>query len=73
MKNLQWEFVDSSNIKAISYNENNEKLYLSFHSGGIYEYDNVPQPEYEGLIYADSIGSYFYKNIRGVYNYRKIG
>ena len=56
--------VTSSNIAKVGYSDT---LYLLFNSGVAYKYENVPQAQYLALIKADSVGSYFHKNIRNTY------
>ena len=61
--------VTSSNIAKAGYSDT---LYLLFNSGVAYKYENVPKAQYLALIKADSVGSYFHKNIRGVYHHEKL-
>ncbi|MBC6998341.1 KTSC domain-containing protein [Cytophaga sp. FL35] len=65
--------VSSSNIKAIGYDEENAVLRIEFNKGGIYEYYDVPQYEFDGLYAADSKGSYANQNIYKNYRQQKIG
>ena len=48
-------------------------LWISFHSGGLYEYSGVPQSVYESLMNAPSKGKYFHAYIKRSYPYRRIG
>ena len=63
--------VQSSNLAAIDYDWSGT-LTIEFHSGGVYEYYNVPHSEYAGLMNASSHGEYFHAHIKGHYSYRKI-
>lgn len=63
--------VKSSQIQDVGYDSDNATLYIKFIRGNWYSYDNVPGEIYEGLIKAPSVGKYFHKNIKGVFNYRK--
>lgn len=63
--------VSSSNISAIGYDDGN--LYVSFHSGGLYVYFNVPISVYHSLMSASSHGSYLAHHVKGVYRYQRIG
>jgi len=65
--------VSSSNIASIGYGEERHILEIQFHSGGIYQYFNVPQAEYDGIMNASSHGQYFDQHINNVYSYRKVG
>ena len=64
--------VSSSNLASVGYDEGNEILEIEFNHGGIYQYFEVPKEEYEALMGASSLGSYFYNNIRDVYDYNKL-
>ena len=63
--------VSSSNIDSIGYD--GSTLYVSFHSGSLYAYYNVPKNEHDGLMSASSHGSYLHWNIKGRYPYAKLG
>lgn len=58
----------SSNLAEIQYDSDANTLTISFKDGRAWEYANVPQSVYMGLQNAQSAGSYFWKNVRGVYN-----
>ncbi len=64
--------VESSDLHSVGYDEDTQTLEIEFNSGGIYEYYNVPQNIYEGLINAPSYGKFFHRYIKGNYNFRKI-
>ena len=63
--------VVSSNLQSVGYESGN--LYIRFLKGGLYEYFNVPQHIYEGLMQASSHGEYFAQNIKNTYRYARIG
>lgn len=42
-------------------------LTVTFKSGRSYTFDNVPEDVYQGLITAESPGSYYHENIKGQY------
>jgi hypothetical protein len=65
--------VSSSNLRSVGYDSGEETLEIEFHSGGIYQYYEVPIHRYEGLMSASSKGSYFDTYIKKAgYRYRKI-
>lgn len=64
--------VESSNLEAVEYDEDNAILKVEFHSGSTYEFYDVPQDVYKELLEADSHGSYFWRHIRSRYDYRRI-
>ena len=51
--------VDSSNLSSVGYDVNSNTLEIEFNSGGIYQYFNVPESIYKGLMNASSHGQYF--------------
>ena len=67
----KWQSIQSSNLSRIRQVAG-QKLQIEFKSGVTYEYDEVPDEEYEGLIQAESHGKYFDNHIRSVYNYRRL-
>lgn len=61
---------DSSNIKEVRW-ENN-KMYITFVQGGIYEYENIPKRMFEAFRAEPSAGKYFHRAIKNKYTGRKI-
>jgi hypothetical protein len=71
-KNMKRQSVESSNLASVGYDAENEILEVEFKHGGVYQYFDVPNDEYEALMNADSHGKYFVANIRNDYEYNKI-
>lgn len=65
--------VTSSNLRSVGYDPETRVLEIEFNSGDIYQYYNVPQKEYVGLMNAGSHGKYFQANIKNAYQCRKVG
>ncbi len=61
---MQTTPVDSSVISEIGYEEDIKVLEVRFHNGHVHQYFSVPRSEYEALMSARSIGSYFNRVIR---------
>ncbi|MDC1141530.1 KTSC domain-containing protein [Planctomycetota bacterium] len=57
-----WVEVTSSNIASVAYE--NSILLIKFNSGDVYAYQGVPKSVYDGLLTAESIGSYFHSQVR---------
>ena len=66
----QMQQVQSSALRSTGYEEHTRLLTITFLDGSTYEYDDVPQDVYKGLVSASSQGSYFNTYIRGRYVYR---
>lgn len=64
--------VESSNLASVGYDADKKILEIEFNHGGVYQYFDVPKDEYEVLINASSLGSYFYHNIRDDYEFNRI-
>jgi hypothetical protein len=65
--------VTSSNISAIGYNDQTATLTIQFiKNNDTYEYYDVPQYEYDGLMAAGSHGVYANANIYKVYRQQKL-
>jgi hypothetical protein len=69
---MERETVSSSNLASIGYDEENQILEVEFNHGGVYQYFDVPQSEYDALMNASSHGSYFSNNIRNEYEFEKL-
>lgn len=70
--NMKRQQVTSSNIYSVGYDVQSQILEIEFHSGGIYQYFNVPSAIFNNLMSASSHGSYFNRYIKGQYQSTKI-
>lgn len=70
---MQRKIVSSSDIESVGYDQGSGLLEIEFHSGGIYQYFNVPVTIYENLMFASSHGKYFHQNIKDIYQVAKVG
>ncbi len=64
--------VSSSNIRSIGYDSESQTLEIEFHSGGIYQYFNVPKSTYNELMSASSHGSFFSRQIKDQFEWTQI-
>jgi len=64
--------IKSSNIKCMGYSEKTQQLRVHFTNGGLFQYKDVPVDVYNEMMKADSIGSYFSKNIRTTFTCVKL-
>jgi hypothetical protein len=66
--------VVSSNISSIGYNNETSTLEIEFHSGSVYQYNQVPKEVYIGLLSAGSAGQQFDRYVKKAgYLYTRIG
>jgi hypothetical protein len=61
--------VNSSLLANVSYDAGQSVLQLELCDGAIYRYFDVPPVIYEGLLAANSKGSYFNREIRNCFRY----
>jgi len=64
--------VESSLIEAIGYDPEYGDLYIKFHSGTTYMYENVETEVFEDFKKAESKGKYFQANIKDEYDYHQV-
>jgi hypothetical protein len=64
--------MPSSVVAHIHYNRDRQILRITFVSGMVYEYLEVPEEAYQNLISSDSKGSYLNRFIKNRYDYKKI-
>ena len=65
--------VASSHLRSVGYNAATQTLEIEFHGSSIYEYFNIPESVYRGLMSASSHGEFFDAHIKKAgYRYRRI-
>lgn len=69
---MKREPVKSSNLKSVGYDKDKKLLEIEFHTGAVYQYQNVLEPIYKQLVRAPSLGTYFHKTIRDQYKYIRV-
>lgn len=70
---MERQYVTSSNILSIGYDPDNMILEVEFTTGAVYQYYDVPQSIYDGLMAADSHGTYLSAYVKkGGYRYAQV-
>lgn len=69
---MEMKPVKSSNIEAIGYDPETEKLRVAFKGGALYEYDQVPAVRAEDFLTVESSGGFFAEHIKGKYKFKKL-
>lgn len=57
--------LNSSVISEVEFQDN--VIYITFQTGGVYAYYNVPRKVYDGLVASQSPGKYFHDHIKDKY------
>jgi len=69
---MKYLLVNSSKINKIGYNRNSLKMEVHFKNGHIYLHSEVPPSYYVECVVANSIGKYYFNNIKEVFPYQII-
>lgn len=64
--------IVSSNIKEAGFDTNSNTLEVLFADGRLYQYFDVPETIYQGLLSAPSAGLYFHQSIRGSFRFARL-
>lgn len=65
-------YVASSNLASIGYDESTETLEVEFLNGSIYQYYNIPAGLYQQLMQESSKGRYLNTYIKNAYPYSRV-
>jgi lysyl-tRNA synthetase class 2 len=63
--------VESSTLNDVAYDTERRRLVLTFASGSVYEYADVPATVARDLLQAESKGRYFNAHIRDQYRFSR--
>lgn len=64
--------VESSNVKALGYDESRHLMYVEFIKSGYYAYAHVPKEVFDNWLTAESKGKYFHAHIKEKFEYMKL-
>lgn len=64
--------VQSSNLKSVGYDPATKTMEIEFHSGRVYVYFDVPASIHHGLMTARSKGTFFRRNVRVAFSYKRV-
>jgi hypothetical protein len=64
--------MPSTAIADFEYDDGQKLLRITFVTGRVYEYEDVPPAVAAEFRNAGSRGAYFNRNIRGAYDYREV-
>ena len=62
--------VESSQIASVGHD--GELLEVEFKGGSVYQYADLPADTCAKMLASESVGKFFYANIKGKCRYRKI-
>lgn len=64
--------VTSSNVASVGYDLDSSTLEVEFKDGSVYQYFDVPEAIYNGLIGASSVGGFLAAQVKGTYRFSRI-
>jgi KTSC domain len=67
------DYVASSNIVSIGYDEPSQTLEIEFSNGTVYQYFNVGMALFEQLMSAPSKGQFLNVYIKNAYPFSRVG
>lgn len=65
-------FLDSTAVRAISYDARRHALDVAFVSGGAYRYFGVPEEVFDRFRNAESAGRFMHEEILDQYRYERL-
>lgn len=69
---MNWiETPGSETIARFAYAKEEQVLAVEFKSGGRYEYYDVPEAVFDGMVSAPSKGQYHARNVKGIFRYAR--
>jgi hypothetical protein len=69
---MRRRLVTSASLKSVGYDVASETLELEYVNGSVYQYYEVPQPTYAGLLAAESIGNYVNTEIKPYFAFAEV-
>ena len=69
---MQRTHVESTNLKSVGWEAKGRVLEVEFHTGRVYQYQDVPHEVYRALKDAPSIGVFFNTTIRPYYKCQEV-
>jgi hypothetical protein len=68
----EMQFVTSSNIEAVGYDESTQELHVRFLTGRTYVYYDVEEYRFTEMLSGGSVGGYLNQNIKKNYRYAEV-
>ncbi len=59
--------MESTSVRSVGYSTSSRTLEIEYVNGSVYQYFDVPQPTYAGLLAAPSIGNFVNTQIKPYY------
>ena len=70
---MDFQDVDSSSIREVGHDEEDEVLGVIFNSGILYHYKGVSKEKFEEMVAAPSVGKFLNEEIKDVFDCENMG
>ena len=70
---MQHNPIQSSNLTECGYDPVEQTLEVCFTTGATYRYKGVAQEDYDALMGAESKGKHFAREIKGKFEFERVG
>ena len=70
---MERQFIKSSMIKSIGYDQNSSTLELEFNSGAVWQYFDFPESLWYDFESTESKGKFFHREIINQYSESRVG
>lgn len=64
--------MESTSVRSVGYSMSSSTLEIEYVNGSVYQYYDVPQPTYAGLLAAPSIGNFVNTQIKPYYEVAEV-
>lgn len=64
--------VQSSNIASVGYDLETLTMEVEFLNGNVYQYFDVPEAVFHGIMTAESAGRFLNAQVKGIYRYARL-
>ena len=64
--------MESTSVRSVGYSMSSRTLEIEYVNGSVYQYFDVPQPTYAGLLAAPSIGNFVNTQIKPYYEVAEV-
>lgn len=68
---MERQSVSSTNLSSVGYDGDTETLEIQFQNGSVFQYHGVPVETHDALVQSKSVGSFFSRNIKNVFEHSK--
>jgi hypothetical protein len=69
---MERKAVSSSNIRSVGHDVTSNTLEVEFTNGSVFQYAGVPRELADQMVKAESVGSFFARNVRSQFQAKRL-